>query len=149
MFCQKCGNEISNKEISCNNCGEKIPKRYLDVKQPKKEKNIVMKILIMIFPPKNRVNRLEFIYGFLFWGAVWIINIMIIDSMNQDSFLAIIASLMMIIALVGFFMFASKRFHDFGRSGWNVLWIIVPIAVFIALLYLFFQKGDEGINKYG
>ena len=43
-----------------------------------------------------------------------------------------------------------KRLHDTNRSGWNLLWAIIPI---IGVLYLLivcgFFKGIEGDNQYG
>lgn len=38
-----------------------------------------------------------------------------------------------------------KRYHDLGKSGWNVLWLLIPFA----MLYLMFTKGQQGDNKYG
>ena len=46
-----------------------------------------------------------------------------------------------------------RRLHDFGWSGWNVLWIwlleIIPYVVWLVTLFMFLKKGDPGKNKYG
>tara|TARA_B100000085_G_scaffold259517_1_gene262363 strand:- start:147 stop:641 length:495 start_codon:yes stop_codon:yes gene_type:complete len=46
-----------------------------------------------------------------------------------------------------------RRLHDFGRSGWNVLWImlveIIPYGTWLVILFMFLKKGDSGENKYG
>ena len=46
-----------------------------------------------------------------------------------------------------------RRLHDFGWSGWNVLWIwlleIIPYVVWLVTLFMFLKKGDLGENKYG
>ena len=43
----------------------------------------------------------------------------------------------------------TKRYHDFGWSGFNFLWVFVPIVKIIFFLLLIFQKGTVGPNKYG
>lgn len=43
----------------------------------------------------------------------------------------------------------TRRLHDIGKSGWNWLWIILPIIGLIRLFFLLKKKGDEGPNKYG
>jgi len=46
-----------------------------------------------------------------------------------------------------------RRLHDFGWSGWNVLWIwlldAIPYVNWLVLLFMFLKKGDPGENKYG
>jgi len=46
-----------------------------------------------------------------------------------------------------------RRLHDFGWSGWNVLWIwlleVIPYVVWLVTLFMFLKKGDPGENKYG
>ena len=43
-----------------------------------------------------------------------------------------------------------KRFHDTNRSGFNILWMLIPTlgALYILIVCGFF-KGTEGKNKYG
>jgi uncharacterized membrane protein YhaH (DUF805 family) len=41
-----------------------------------------------------------------------------------------------------FFAQGSKRCHDLGKGGG---WQIIPFYV----IWMLFQKGDEGINEYG
>ncbi len=46
-----------------------------------------------------------------------------------------------------------RRLHDFGWSGWNVLWIwlleVIPYVAWLVTLFMFLKKGDPGINNYG
>jgi len=46
-----------------------------------------------------------------------------------------------------------RRLHDFGWSGWNILWIglieIIPYVTWLVTLFMFLKKGDPGENKYG
>jgi len=42
-----------------------------------------------------------------------------------------------------------RRFHDINKSGWNSLWMIIPIVNLVLILIWFTQAGDKGKNKYG
>ncbi len=46
-----------------------------------------------------------------------------------------------------------RRLHDFGWSGWNILWISligsIPYVSWLVILFMFLKKGDPEENKYG
>lgn len=44
---------------------------------------------------------------------------------------------------------AVRRLHDIGRSGWNLLWILLPIVGAIMLIYWYCQDSQVGENKWG
>ena len=44
---------------------------------------------------------------------------------------------------------AVRRLHDIGKSGWNLLWVLLPIIGWIMLLYWFCQDSELGENKWG
>jgi uncharacterized membrane protein YhaH (DUF805 family) len=39
--------------------------------------------------------------------------------------------------------------HDIGRSGWYLLFVLLPLAGLIYLVVLACHRGDPGENKYG
>ena len=44
----------------------------------------------------------------------------------------------------------ARRFHDMGRSGWNVLWGFLPLAgPFVLIALCGFEKSDPHPNKWG
>jgi uncharacterized membrane protein YhaH (DUF805 family) len=45
------------------------------------------------------------------------------------------------------FAAAVRRLHDGGRSGWNVLWSLVPFGGIVVLVWLA-SEGQPGSNKY-
>lgn len=47
------------------------------------------------------------------------------------------------------FIISIRRLHDQNLSGWWSLLLIVPILNFLFFLYLLYNKGDDGMNKYG
>ena len=44
---------------------------------------------------------------------------------------------------------SARRLHDVGKSGWNILFIIVPIIGIIWLLALFCRDTMPEKNKWG
>lgn len=44
---------------------------------------------------------------------------------------------------------AVRRLHDIGRSGWNLLWILLPIVGAIMLIYWYCQDSQPEENKWG
>ena len=41
-----------------------------------------------------------------------------------------------------------RRFHDLGKSAWNLLWSLIPFGG-LYLLYLYVQPSQSGANAYG
>ena len=63
-------------------------------------------------------------------------------------------------ALIGFFVFflvmmwmaisnMIRRFHDFGKSGWNGFWMLVPLVNIYFGVKLAFFRGVDADNIYG
>lgn len=42
-----------------------------------------------------------------------------------------------------------RRLHDIGKSGWNVLWGLIPCIGLILLLYWACLRSQPGPNQYG
>lgn len=42
-----------------------------------------------------------------------------------------------------------RRLHDIGKSGWNILWGVIPIVGVIIVLVWMCQDSDVVANKYG
>ena len=42
-----------------------------------------------------------------------------------------------------------KRLHDVDKSGWFVLFLIIPVINFILGIYMLFADGTVGPNRYG
>ena len=42
-----------------------------------------------------------------------------------------------------------RRFHDSNRSGWNLLWNLVPYLGTLVLLFYMVVPGTEGPNRFG
>ena len=58
----------------------------------------------------------------------------------------------MIVSLAFFipsFAVAVRRLHDIGKSGWNILWGLLPIIGWILLLIWLCTDSQVGRNKWG
>jgi uncharacterized membrane protein YhaH (DUF805 family) len=42
-----------------------------------------------------------------------------------------------------------RRLHDTGRSGWTLLWALVPVAGAVVLICLYASPGTRGENRFG
>lgn len=63
---------------------------------------------------------------------------------------------LMVVIGIGYFvmvvllvMLAIQRCHDFDKSGWCVLLFLVPLINFFFGLYLVFNPGTDGRNRFG
>ena len=42
-----------------------------------------------------------------------------------------------------------RRLHDVGKSGWFLLFVLIPLFGWAYLLYLYVQPGTDGPNQHG
>ena len=42
-----------------------------------------------------------------------------------------------------------RRFHDMNKSGWTVLWALIPIIGALIVLGMLAGDGTKGKNKFG
>lgn len=59
-----------------------------------------------------------------------------------------LSTLFTLVTLIPFLAVATRRFHDVGKSGWNLLWYFTCIGI-LYQLYLWISEGDHGQNEYG
>ena len=63
--------------------------------------------------------------------------------------LSIMAGIVFLGLLLPSLAVTVRRFHDIGKSGWNILWILLPIVGVILVLVWMCQDSDVVTNKYG
>ena len=111
-----------------------------------------MDAFLEIFSTRGRANR-----------GWWLAHVLVDDFLVATAFIA----LMLVGQLTGMWFVALplvglmgaagwaaiavtvKRFHDLGKSGWNVLLMAVPLVNVFVGLWLLLGKGDVGPNQYG
>jgi uncharacterized membrane protein YhaH (DUF805 family) len=87
---------------------------------------------------EGRASRSEYWYWFLFNFLLTFI-----------AWIPVLGWLISLAVLVPSFTVAVRRLHDTGRSGWSLLFGLIPFVGWIILIVFYVQKGDDGANKYG
>ncbi len=97
----------------------------------------------------GRASRSEFWWWYL---AVLIIEALINAITYSDNFAPIGTTISVIILLALFIPTLAvgvRRLHDTNRSGWNLLWQLIPLVGFIIVLVFLVQEGTQGENRFG
>ena len=94
-----------------------------------------------------KIGRKRYIVSTLLLSAFIFISAMIFGSLKMDT-----AFVFTYLATGFVSVFINKqRLNDLGKSGWYILFFLVPVANILLFLYLLFKKGDNNtevaINK--
>ena len=112
----------------------------------------------------GRASRSEYWWFYLFaviimFGSAFVLSFVgalfgtAAGSSTLDSDLEVLANLGLLIAIAIFFIpllsASVRRLHDTNRSGWYVLFQLIPCVGPIILLIFLVQESSKGKNKYG
>jgi FAD/FMN-containing dehydrogenase/uncharacterized membrane protein YhaH (DUF805 family) len=105
-----------------------------------------MNLFPVFFSRSGRLGRREFLYAIIAAWALFFALRPMLYSLMGGSFILLLFPLFGV-AMV---CICAKRFHDFSKSTWWILLLLVPILgpMWIAL-ELTFRKGCRGENRYG
>ena len=103
----------------------------------------------------GRARRSEYWYftlaNLLFLIPFYILGI--VGTTSDNSGLSILGmGVYMIVALgtlVPSLAVAVRRLHDLNKSGWNYLFVLIPLVGPIILLVWFCTEGGKFVNNYG
>ena len=94
----------------------------------------------------NRISRKDYWISTL---LILLLSVLISISMdNQNELIIIVFSFINFLLVIFQIIIRIKRLHDINRSGWLMLYSLLPIIGGIYLIYLFCKKGDVNMNKY-
>ena len=95
---------------------------------------------------EGRALRSEYWYWTLFAIIVGIVA-NIVDVMLGK--VGIVNVLAILVLLLPGLAVGVRRLHDIDKSGWNLLWALIPFFGALYLLFLLVQQGTRGGNAYG
>ena len=93
----------------------------------------------------GRASRSEYWYWVLFQVVV-AIGASIVDVVATQGILGVLTGLGLLLPSIAV---SVRRLHDIGKSGWNILWGLVPIFGFVYLVYLYVQPSASNAYSRG
>ncbi|MCT4664115.1 MAG: DUF805 domain-containing protein [Flavobacteriales bacterium] len=100
---------------------------------------------------QGRARRKEY-WMFILFNFLISVGLSIIENilgLASSTGTGMISSLYSIAVLVPSIAVAIRRLHDTGKSGWNLLWFLLPVIGWIILIVYYVKEGDQGSNEYG
>ena len=136
-YCSNCGAEHDPNAVVCLKCGCKV--NGTDVSACIDSFGAAVKACFNKYATfEGRANRPEYWFWYLFTLLLGLI-----------AWIPVLGWLLSLAVIIPTLAVAVRRLHDTGRSGWNLLFGLIPFIGCIILIIFFVQKSDEGINKYG
>ena len=89
--------------------------------------------------------------GFWFWYLFTVIisaALSILFSWNMDVYNTVngLVSLALLLPSLGY---AVRRLHDINKSGWFILFFLIPLVGWIFLLVWYLKDSDSTENRFG
>lgn len=96
---------------------------------------------------EGRASRPEFWWFFLFNFIVCVIFALLTPlAPTVLTVISGIYSLAVLFPGLGLFV---RRMHDINKSGWNILFALIPLVGAIILIIFLVKPGNAAENKYG
>jgi uncharacterized membrane protein YhaH (DUF805 family) len=96
----------------------------------------------------GRARRKEYWMYTLFVGIVYLV-LMVLSLATKSSLFTILVVIFWLAVVIPSLAVGVRRLHDTGRSGWWLLFGIVPLVGGITLLVFSCLDSEPGQNKYG
>lgn len=98
---------------------------------------------------RGRASRSEYWYFYLFSVLVSLgLEVLVLES-NNSVLITLFVNLIGLAILIPEWTAAVRRLHDTNRSGWNLLWVFLPVIGWIIQIVYLAQPGTIGPNNYG
>ncbi|MDH5361600.1 MAG: DUF805 domain-containing protein [Gammaproteobacteria bacterium] len=100
----------------------------------------------------GRARRAEYWFFTLFY-LIFSIVLTLIDSatglMSMQSGMGVLSTLFGLALIIPSIAVTIRRLHDSGKSGWWLLFMLIPLLGWIVGLIFMVLGSSEGENKYG
>ncbi|MET9913977.1 DUF805 domain-containing protein [Streptomyces sp. NPDC006476] len=96
----------------------------------------------------GRARRKEYWMYALFVGIIYVV-LSVLTVATKSSAFSILLGVFWLAILLPSLAVGVRRLHDTGRSGWWLLFGIVPLVGSITLLVFSCLDSEPGQNKYG
>lgn len=110
-----------------------------------------MNALRELLGARGRIGRAPYCWTSLLWVLLVVAGIMLIVETDRYDSVAVPVVVVGVwaIATWAFVLATIRRLHDVGMSGWNSVYLAIPIADLVLVLSLLAKHGDTGDNEYG
>lgn len=97
----------------------------------------------------GRACRSEYWYWTLVMCIIsWTLAVLAGDPLNPDATWSAISNIFSLATFLPSLAVCVRRLHDTGRSGWNILWNLLPVIGWIIVL-VYLCQGSREPNQYG
>lgn len=97
---------------------------------------------------QGRSRRSGYWYWALFSSLVALM-FNILSGGSSDNFFGILGTIAGLALFLPDLAFGVRRLHDTNRSGWFILFILIPLVGWIFLLVWLVQDSEPGTNRFG
>lgn len=105
------------------------------------------------FTPTGRASISEFwwyaLFLYIIGGVLGWFGGRIQGSGMEQVWLGIIFEVLSLLCTISLVCASIRRLHDTGKSGWNVLWYLLPLIGWIIEIILLCRSSQPGDNQYG
>ena len=110
-----------------------------------------MNALRELLGARGRIGRARYCWTTLLWVLLVVAGIMLIVETDRYDSVAVPVVVVGVWAMAtwAFVVVTIRRLHDVGMSGWNSVYLAIPIADLVLVLALLAKQGDAGDNEYG
>lgn len=106
------------------------------------------KALYHYFDFSGRARRMEFWVFTLFnIFVLWILSLL--DKYSETEYYYIAFYIFIALIIIPSITVFLRRLHDVGKTGWNILLVLIPIIGWLWLLMLLWFGGEPRVNKWG